>query len=392
MNKHILLQHVQDFINDHLKSDLHKLILKGTPFKEVSIQEIANQITCKKKSQKKLPSWYQNNAIYYPSKINIEQSSSEKTATYKSALVSGKNLIDLTGGFGVDSFYFSKDFDKITYCEIDKNLSSISAHNFEQLKAKNIRVISENGIEYLEKSKNVFDVIYLDPSRRTSDQRKVFLLEDCQPNVIENIDLLFSKTRSILLKTSPILDITNAINTLKFVKEIHIVSINNEVKELLFLLEKDFTSNFQIKTINFTKIGSQKFDFNYNQQSSASHHEPQKYLYEPNAAILKSGGFDEISHQLKIFKLHQHSHLYTSEKLMDFPGRKFKIIHINPYDKKKITSLLPSKKANISTRNFRKSVSQIRKELKIKDGGDQFLFFTTNLHNKPICIHCIKIS
>lgn len=391
MNKHILLQDVQDFINDHLKSDLHKLILKGTPFNDISIQEIANQISCKKKSEKKLPSWYQNNAIYYPSKINIEQSSSEKTASYKSALVSGKSLIDLTGGFGVDSYYFSKVFDKVTYCEIDKKLSSITAHNFEQLQVRNVQVISENGIEYLMKSKDVFDVIYIDPSRRTSNQRKVFLLEDCQPNITENIDLLFSKTRSILLKTSPILDMTNAINGLKFVKEIHIVSINNEVKELLFLLEKEHRDDVQIKTINFTKESSQKFDFIYNQQSSSTYHEPQTYLYEPNAAILKSGGFHEISDQLKIFKLHQHSHLYTSEKLMDFPGRKFKIIQINPYDKKKITSLIPLKKANISTRNFRKTVFQIRKDLKIKDGGDHFLFFTTNIHHKPICIHCVKI-
>ena len=391
MNKHILLQDVQDFIDDHLKSDLHKLILKGTPFNEISIQEIANQISCKKKSEKKLPSWYQNNAIYYPSKINVEQSSSEKTASYKSALIEGKNLIDLTGGFGVDSFYFSKVFEKVTYCEIDKKLSSITAHNFEQLKAKNIQVISKNGIEYLEKSKDIYDVIYIDPSRRTSDQRKVFLLEDCQPNIIENIDLLFSKTKSILLKTSPMLDMTNAINSLKFVKEIHIIGINNEVKELLFLLEKKHRADIQIKTINFTKESSQKFDFIHNQQSFSNYHEPQTYLYEPNATILKSGGFHELSDQLNIFKLHQHSHLYTSEKLMNFPGRKFKIIQITPYDKKKITSLIPSKKANISTRNFRKTVAQIKKELKIKDGGDHYLFFTTNIHNRPICIHCMKI-
>ncbi len=391
MNKHILLQDVQDFINDHLKSDLHKLILKGTPFDEISIQEIANQISCKKKSEKKLPSWYQNNTIYYPSKISVEQSSSEKTASYKSTLIEGRNLIDLTGGFGVDSFYFSKVFEKVTYCEIDKTLSSIAAHNFEQLKTKNIQIISKNGIEYLEKSKDIFDVIYIDPSRRTSDQRKVFFLEDCQPNIIENIDLLFSKTKSILLKTSPMLDMTNAINSLKFVKEIHVVGINNEVKELVFLLEKEHRNTVLIKTINFTKERSEKFNFIYNQQSSSNYHEPQTYLYEPNATILKSGGFHELSDQLNIFKLHQHSHLYTSEKLMNFPGRKFKIIQITSYDKKKITSLIPSKKANISTRNFRKTVAQIKKELKIIDGGGHYLFFTTNIHNRPICIHCIKI-
>lgn len=391
MNEQILHKDVQDYINHHLQSDLYPLILKGSPFNEISIQEIANQIVCKQKSKKKLPNWFKSDLVYYPSKINIEQSSSEKTAEYKSKLVSGNKLIDLTGGFGVDSYYFSKIFKNVVYCEINDMLSKITTHNFKQLGVNNIQVISEHGIKYLHKKNDNFDVIYLDPSRRNSDKRKVFLLKDCEPNILENIDLLFSKTRSILLKTSPILDISNAINELKFVKETHIVAINNDVKELLFLLEKEHTGDIQIKTINFTKNHTQKFNFTYNQQPKSTYKKPLTYLYEPNAAILKSAGFHEISSQLNLFKIHQHSHLYTSAKQQDFPGRKFKIIQIIPYDKKNIISRLSTKKANITTRNFRKTVSQIRKELKIKDGGEHFLFFTTNIHNKPTCIHCEKL-
>jgi 16S rRNA G966 N2-methylase RsmD len=391
LNERILHQDVQEYITNHLKSDLHKLILKGIPFNGVTIQEIANQILCKQKSEKKLPSWFNAKNIYYPPKVSIEQTSSETAANYKASLVSGKRLLDLTGGFGVDSFYFSSSFNTIDHCEIDTNLSKIAAHNFEQLNKKNIICLAENGLEYLKKSTEIFDVIYVDPSRRNDVKEKVFLLKDCEPNIPENIDLLFKKTKTILLKNSPILDITSAINELKFVKEIHVVAINNDVKELLYILEKGYCKEILIKTINFTKNNAQKFHFNYHKKPVSSYHEPLEYLYEPNAAVLKSGAFHEISTQLNIFKLHQHSHLYTSKKRIEFPGREFKIIAVLPYDKKKIVKLLPNKKANITTRNFHKTVAQIRKELKIKDGGDIFLFFTTNIHNKFICMYCKKL-
>ncbi|MDB4226562.1 class I SAM-dependent methyltransferase, partial [Flavobacteriaceae bacterium] len=227
--------------------------------------------------------------------------------------------------------------------------------------------------------------------RRNDVKEKVFLLKDCEPNIPENIDLLFKKTKTILLKNSPILDITSAINELKFVKEIHVVAINNDVKELLYILEKGYCKEILIKTINFTKKSAQKFHFNYHKQPVSSYQEPLEYLYEPNAAVLKSGAFHEISTQLNIFKLHQHSHLYTSKKRIEFPGREFKIVAVLPYNKKQILKLLPNKKANITIRNFHKTVAQIRKELKIKDGGDSFLFFTTNIHNKFICMYCKKL-
>ena len=215
-------------------------------------------------------------------------------------------------------------------------------------------------------------------------------MDDCLPNVPENIDFLFSKTNQILIKNSPILDITSTINELKYVKEIHIVAINNEVKELLFLLEKDFEKTIKIKTVNIGKNDIQSFDFYYKEDIISEYSEPLTYLYEPNSAILKSGGFHQISQQLNVFKLHQHSHLYTSNKLIDFPGRVFKIENIIPYNKKKIKGFLKDNKANITIRNFPKTVDQIRKETKIKDGGNSYLFFTTLNTREFTVIFCKK--
>ena len=391
LNERILQQDIQEHINNHLKSDIHKLILKGVPFEGVTVQEVANQVICKQKSEKKLPSWFNTKNIYYPPKVSIEQTSSETAAKYKASLVSGNRLLDLTGGFGVDSFYFSSSFNTVDHCEIDANLSKIAAHNFKQLNKTNITCLAENGIEYLKKASNSFDVIYVDPSRRSDSKGKVFLLKDCEPNIPKYIDLLFNKTKTILIKNSPILDITSATKELKFVKEIHIIAINNDVKELLYLLEKEYNGLVSIHTINFSNKNIQKFNFVFNEKSISNYQEPLDYLYEPNAAILKSGGFHKITTKLDVYKIHQHSHLYTSKKNIKFPGRGFKIHAVLPYDKKKIVKLLPNKKANITTRNFHKSVAQIRKELKIKDGGDDYLFFTTNIHNNFICIYCKKL-
>ena len=386
MNSAILLEESQQFINVHLNDDLTKIIFKGSPFKNISIQELANQIAAKKKSETKLPTWFRLKNCYFPDKISIEQTSSETTAKYKSKLISGEKLIDITGGFGVDSFYFSKQVSKVIHCEINQDLSTIVAYNYQQLQAENIDTISGDGIDYLQKTTDFFDWIYIDPSRRNDDKEKVFLLKDCLPDVPKYLDFLFTKTNQILIKVSPILDISSTINELKFVSEIHIIAVQNEVKELLFLVNKNSDKEIKILTINILNQENQKFDFFINQQSTANYELPLSYLYEPNAAILKSGGFDEVANQLGIYKLHKHSHLYTSASLIDFPGRRFKIESICKYDKKVLKKLIPENKANITTRNFPKTVAQIRKETNIKDGGNLYLFFTTDINEKLICL------
>ena len=391
MNTEILHPNVQKFITDNLNVDVSKLIFKGSPFDNISIQELASQIVSKKKCEKKLPTWFHTENIYFPPKVNIEQTSSEVTAKYKSSIISGDSIIDITGGFGVDAYYFAKKFKKVTHCELNTNLSTIVNNNYQQFKIDGIQLISGDGIDYLKNTPNKFDWIYIDPSRRDFTNNKVFLLKDCLPNVPDNLEFLFSKSKNILIKNSPILDISKTINELDFVKEIHIVAVANEVKELLFFLEKNYRGNIKIKTVNYHKKVMQKFDFQYISKNSSNYTEPKKYIYEPNSAILKSGGFHEISFQFNLEKLHPHSHLYTSNILIDFPGRVFLIHHICNYNKKEIKKYLKENKANITTRNFPETVSQIRKKTKIQDGGAQYLFFTTVYNNELKVLICSQV-
>ncbi|WP_026775158.1 class I SAM-dependent methyltransferase [Polaribacter sp. Hel_I_88] len=390
MNFDILNDDVQQFICDNLNSEITKLILKGSPFGNISIQELANQLVAKQKSTKKLPTWFSSDKIYYPAKISIEQTSSEITANYKSTIISGDAIIDITGGFGVDCYYFSRQFKKVIHCEINEELSKIVKHNYQQLNIQNIHTFCGNGFDYLKGADQVFDCIYIDPSRRDDVKGKVFMLKDCQPYIPPKIDFFFTKANQILIKVSPILDLKNTIRELQNVKEIHIVALHNEVKEVLFLLEKSYTNPIQIKTINILKSENQIFDFIFDEDIYSSYSEPLSYLYEPNVAILKSGGFHQISRKLSVYKLHQHSHVYTSKKLINFPGRAFKIEQVIPYDKKKLKKLLPDNKANITTRNFPKTVAQIRKETKIKDGGNTYIFFTTDVNNNAKLVICKK--
>ena len=263
MNKAILQPNVQLFIQNNLKTDINKLIFKGSPFENITIQELANQILAKQKSEKKLSQWFNTKDIYYPEKLSIEQTSSEITAEYKSNLISGDTIIDLTGGFGVDCLAFSKKFKNVIHCEINEQLSEIVKYNYKKLGVSNIKTIAKNGINFLKQFSERLDCIYIDPSRRHDIKGKVFLLKDCLPNVPKNLDFLFTKANTILIKNSPILDIASSVNELKFIKEIHIISVKNEVKELLFILEKNNKEFIQIKTHNLLKDNTQEFKFTY---------------------------------------------------------------------------------------------------------------------------------
>ncbi len=393
MNNIILNTDCQNFIAKNLTTDVLSILLKAPIFDKLDNKTLVAQIEAKKKCKSKLPTWFKTPGIYYPNKLNIAQTSSEITAKYKSELVNGKSLIDLSGGFGVDSFFFAKKIQNVTHCEIDQTLSKIVAHNFEQLKVSNIKVIATDGIAYLTSKEKKYDWIYIDPSRRDQHKNKVFFLTDCLPNVPKHLDFLFTKSNYILIKTSPLLDLQAGIKELQNVKKIHIVAVENDVKELLWVLEKGFKDEIAIKTINFKKNTKEAFNFMLSEEhfSTINYGETKKYLFEPNAAILKAGAFKIISKKLSIDKIHQHSHLYTSNTLIDFPGRRFEIKKSIPFDKKQLKKLIPSGKANITIRNFPLSVAQIRAKTKLKDGGNNYLFFTTNLNGKHIVLLCAKI-
>jgi len=392
LNNWLLKPEIQEFINSNIGTDLTKLALQKNPFPDTDWHEILNQIAAKSKAKDKLPTWFSTDGIIYPAKISVEQTSSEQTALYKSEFVSGKKLIDLTGGFGVDDYYFSKQMGHVVHCEINTSLSEIVKHNFEQLNATNVTCFAEDSFDVLQKSNSNYDWIYIDPSRRNDAKGKVFLLKDCLPNVPELLDFYFRYSDNILIKTAPILDISAGLSELKQVKKIHIVAVENEVKELLWEISKNYSGTILIQTSNILKDRTEAFEFVWNEETVPAFSLPKKYLYEPNSAIMKSGGFNEIGIKFDLDKLHPNSHLYTSNALIDFPGRVFEIQNQIPYSKTEMKSFLENQKANVTTRNFPDSVENIRKKWKIKDGGSQFCFFTTDANHNKIVLICSKIK
>lgn len=395
MNKAILHTKVQEFIEENLRISIPELILGKEVFHQVSNKELAEQISAKRKAKEKLPTWFTTKGIYYPPKISVEQTSSEQTAHYKSTLISGKSLLDVTGGFGVDSYYFSKQVESLIHCELNLMLSEITSHNSIQLGITNCKFLNQDGIEFIENTNTQFDWIYLDPSRRNELKGKVFMMSDCLPDVPSNQKLLLSKSNNILMKTSPLVDLSQGLSELSWVKEIHVIAVKNEVKELLWVMERRYEGEVTIKTVNLLPKENQFFEFVLSKEAKdkAELSAPMKYLYEPNAAILKSGGFNQIGVQLRLNKLHQHSHLYTANKEeIQFPGRRFLIHEVLPVQAKSLKKRFGGKKANITTRNFPQKVEELRKKLTIKDGGETYLFFTTNYREEKVCLVCEKLG
>ena len=380
---------VQDYISKCASESIEKIAFQKNPFPTLDKVFLMQQIVGKQKAQHKLPTWFATQNIIYPTKLSIEQTSSEITAEYKASLIEKGTLCDLSGGFGVDSFYFSKRCKQVVHCEWQQELSNIVAHNNEVLRVDNIECKSGNSFDILSEYE-YFDYLYIDPARRSNTQEKIVLLEDCEPNVIDLMDFYFSKTTTILIKTSPLLDLKAGIQSLKNVTEIHIVAVQNEVKELLWLLKKDYIGEINIITKNFKKDEIKTFGFQMNEiKEPINYSLPKKYLFEPNAAIMKSGGFEALASDFELLKLHPNSHLFTADIFMDFCGRVFVIEHSFLYQKK---SYIENQKMNVTTRNFPETVAQIKKKWKIKDGGETYCFFTTNLDGEKIVLLCKKIT
>jgi len=351
--------------------------------KDLPLQNIIQQIEGRQKSKEKLPTWYDNDTIVFPARLSIEQASSETTANYKARLVQKGNLIDLTGGFGIDSYFFSKYCKSVDYVEHNEALFEIAKSNFNLLHANNVHCLNKNSTQLLQQAHLKFDTIYIDPARRSESGKKVFQLADCEPNVVENLDLYFQNASQILIKTSPLLDIDGTIADLRFVKEIHVVSVDNECKEVLYLLENNWIGEPQIHTVNFTKSRIEAFKFYRSEEKldQIKYVDLGQYLYEPNASIMKSGAFKLISTRYKCGKIAPNTHLYTSDLLIsDFPGKIFKLRISGKL--KDFMSGLPNKKANVITRNYPLSAEQLKKKLDIKDGGEQYLIGFQNKGGK----------
>jgi hypothetical protein len=391
LNLNILHSDVQTFIEKNLDKDLNKILLGKSPFNNVSSRELAEQIDSKRRCEKKLPLWFATPKLYYPPKLSIEQASSETTAKFKANLVKGETLLDLTGGFGVDSYYFEKAGMKVLHSEMNFELSQIARHNANALGATGITFYQGNGLACLENDRS-FDTIYIDPSRRVNKQ-KVFQLKDCEPDVPGNIEKLLNASKRLIIKTSPLLDLQAGLKELRNVAYIYVISVKNDCKELLWIVEPDYMqSEPEIICHTFNQSEQEyRFKVSEERQLTLNHFsEPQQFLYEPDVALLKAGCFKLLCRDFQIDKLQLNSHLYTSEVLqISFPGRKFKITAWGEY--KRFMKDNELNKANIITRNFPLSPSQIKTKHKLIDGGEDFLIFTTGPTGQLLTVMCHKI-
>ncbi|MFD3001198.1 RsmD family RNA methyltransferase [Pontibacter toksunensis] len=389
-------QQEKKFIQEHQHEEAASIMLQAKRYPHLPVQELVQQIRARQKAAQKLPVWANHPEVVFPMAVSVEQSSSETAAQFKASLVSGELLIDLTGGFGVDSFYFSRQFTQVVHVEQNTELQEIAQHNFSLFQAQNIQSINTTAEDFLSGFDGTADIIYLDPARRGGTNQKLHLLQDCSPDVLHLLPLLFSKAKAVLLKTSPMLDIDLALEQLQHVVKVWVVAVQNEVKEVLYLLAQEAPQPNRVERVAVNLLSTevtQELNFTKEDEETAmvTYSDPGGFLYEPNAAILKAGAYRYLSQHLRLHKLHPNSHLYTSPALVsDFPGRSFRCLSVSRYNKKELLRQLPEKKANITVRNFPESVAGIRKKTGIREGGHTYLFFTTDMHQKSVVLICQK--
>ncbi|WKK86452.2 hypothetical protein QYS48_05745 [Marivirga arenosa] len=387
---------VWKFIKDHEQDDPAQLVFKQKQFPDLPLKEIASQIQARQKAKSKLPEWA-DKEIWFPPLLSLEQSSSEATAKFKSSLLSGNRFADLTGGFGIDCYYIAQNFKESHYIEQQKVLCDLANYNFDVLKS-DIQIHQTQASEFLVNNSLYFDWIYLDPARRGDKNQKVFLWEDCSPNLTELLPLLFEKSKKVMVKAAPMQDISRGISELdQRVKDIYIIEHNGEVKELLYILNKEKVSAPNIHAIQLNKMGDSLFHFqgkkHLEDDLNYQFENPENYLYEPAPSIMKSGLFKQLAKQFNISKLHPNSQLFTNNDLIEnFTGRKFKIINQVSAQKKALKKVLPEMKANLSCRNFPMPVAQLRKKLGLKDGGEYYLFATTLKNDEKVILVCKKLK
>ena len=387
----------QQFIREHQADNVRTLALQASKYPNIDMPTAITQIAGRQIAAEKIPSWKEIEDIWYPKHLSLEQCSSETTARYKANLLQGGSLTDLTGGFGIDCSFIASGFQSVTYVERQEELCEIAAHNFPILKLNHITVRNEDGIAYL-KAMSPVDCIFLDPARRNEHGGKTVAISDCEPDVTELEELLLSKANRVMVKLSPMLDLSLALKDLRHAQEAHILSVNNECKELLLLLGQEVPTEIPIHCVNITTKGEreeQHFVFTREQelQNECTYTDTLKnYLYEPNSSLLKAGAFRSIATAYLVEKLHPNSHLYTSDILIaDFPGRVFRIISQCSFNKKEIKNCLSDlKKANLTVRNFPATVAELRKRINLPEGGDTYLFASTLNNGQKILIRCEK--
>ena len=396
-----IVNNLFDFIEKYSQENPMKLRLKRFENLNFNLSFAIDQIESRQKIKSKLPLWNQNKKLLFPSVLSAEQASSEITAKYKQCIIGSKykSICDLTGGLGIDSYYFAASAEKVTYIERYPLYCDVAKYNFDVLQKNNIRVICSDSLKFILECNVKFDAFYIDPARRNSENKRLYDLRDCEPDIIELQSILLKKAPVILLKSSPMIDISRAIQDLKFVKEVHVISVKNECKELFFIINNHFSEDeISINCVNLSPVQQpENYIFTLENEKNLpllqSVTSIQSYLYEPNSSILKAGAFKSVAISFSISKIHKNSHLYTSNKLItDFLGRIFTVKEVIPFSGKvlkKLSMQYPS--ANITVRNFPITTEELRKKSKIKDGGNIYIFATTLYPDKKIFIICEKI-
>ena len=384
------------YLAAHILDDPAHLALQARRHPGLPVPALVRQIQARQKARVKLPEWADNPELRFPPALSVEQASSSRTAAFKAELVSGSYLADLTGGFGADAAAFAQRFAQVDYVERNAELAAVVAYNFTHLGIANVTVHNAEAVDFLRESTTHYDWLYLDPARRDTAARKVFRLAECEPNVPRLLPLLLRRAERILLKASPMLDIEQACQDLGHVRRLWVVAVDNEVKEVLYELGAEPAIDPERYAVNLRRHGpTQEFRLNRAREARAipRYAEAQQYLYEPNAAVLKAGAFRSVGTAFELLKLHQHSHLYTSEVLrMDFPGRIFRVKAVEKADPAALKAHLgPEARAHVTTRNFPDSVADFRRRTGIREGGDIYLFATTDLRNRPVVLVCEKV-
>ena len=378
-----------EFIRQHTADDVRKLALQGTKDSDVDLPVALQQIAGRQTALKKLPSWAAIDGVLYPPHLNMEQCSSEQTARYKAQLAgSGDTYVDLTGGLGVDFYWMSQHFKQRYYIEQNAELCTLAEHNFHTLGLV-CSVCCCNAATYLPDIPHA-DVIFLDPARRNEHGGRTYDIRDCTPNVMELLPLLMEKADKVILKLSPMFDWRKAVDDLRHVTEVHIVSVDNECKELLLVLEP-MAQPLRLVCVNNDHLFEVPSAFP--PQPSSLSLQP-SYLYEPNASIMKAGCFTALLQHYPVQQVSANSHLFLSSvEIEDFPGRRFQICTISSTNKQSLKEILAGvDRANITVRNFPMSVEQLRKKLHLKDGGDTYIFATTKADGTHCLYICRKIG
>lgn len=381
-----------EFIRIHADEDVRQLAFLGKKNPEVDMAYALDQIAGRQKARVKIPSWASIDGIVYPPHISMEQCSSEQTARYKARIAgNGEKIVDLTAGFGVDMAFMSAGFKQAVHVEMQPQLCAISSENYKCLGLNHVQVVCNDGVGYLHQMEHA-DLIFIDPARRDQHGARTYGIADCTPNVLEIIDEMLQKADRVMIKLSPMLDWQKTVADVGNVSQVHIVSVGNECKELLLEVKKGKDEKVKVFCVNDDQVFSYEIGETHPFTPSPLH--SFTFLYEPNASVMKAGCFNLISHRFGITQPDANSHLFLSDKLVEgFPGRGFVIERVSTMNKRELKEALAGiDKANVAVRNFPLSVADLRKRLKLKDGGDVYIFATTDAKKGHLVMVCRKIS